>query len=567
MAWPWVHEMVERLSAAVNGEKAQVIASYSHLTGKSPAQLYRIAKRAGYCAGRKPRKDKGQAKSGVTKEQVTYVAALVEKTGRENKGGILPVEAAMEIAFDEDILDRGQVSVSTMQRLLRQYQMDKERMKDPTPHTPLRSLHPNHVHAVDSSVCIQYYLKKGGLAVMDERDFYKNKPDAFAKIKEKLIRVVLADHFSGAFYFHYYVAGGETGADLWDFLQRAWRPKADPRLPFHGVPKLLLADGGSPVRSTRALRTAIQRLGVEIPQGRPYNPRRQGGAESAHNQIEEWFETKLRIQPAHSVEDLNAWKEDFLVWHQATRIHTRHGMTRTACWLSIRPEEHLRELPDGEVLEVLCEAPQECTVMNNRIRYRGAEFNVKHLPGIHQRAKVVAHVNPYRWQRERVIDVAWNDARYEVAAIERLEPLQGGFEAGAAIIGQEYKAQPLTASQRAKEEIEQIAGTAGKKGVPFAGTRVFGHYADKVPANVVPIPRAGTPLEVGREIVAKRVPIIELFKRIRLAGVTIEPALNAGLREAFGESVEVGVADAVAAAIAEGRDWRAACGEARREAL
>lgn len=566
MAHAWVHELVERLGCAVNGEKARVIEAYQSLTGLSPAQLYRLARRHGYHTGRAPRKDRGEARSGVTRDQVVYVAGLVEKTGRENKGGILPVEAAMEIAFDENILERGQVSVSTMHRMLRQHQMDKERMKDPTPHTPMRSLHPNHVHAVDSSVCIQYYLKKGGLAVMDERDFYKNKPDAFAKIKQKLIRVVLTDHFSGAFYFHYYVAGGESGADLWDFLKRAWRPKADPRLPFRGVPQLLLADGGSPVRTTRALRTVIERLGVEIPEGRPYNPRRQGGAESAHNQIEEWFETKLRIQPAHSVEDLNAWKEDFLVWHQATRLHTRHGLTRTALWLAGR-DEHVRDLPDDDVLDVLCEAPQECTVANYRIRYQGAEFNLKHLPGLHHRAKVMAHVNPYRWKAERVIHVVWRDVRYEVAAIERLDPLRGGFEADAAVIGQEYKAQPLTATQRAKEEIEQIAGTAGKKGVPFAGTRVFGHYADKVPANVVPLARTGTPIEVSREIVPARLPFMALLKRVVAQAGPVSAALNAELRAAFGESVEAATADAVAAAIADGRDWRALGAEQKREAL
>src|SRR6185369_8439892 len=139
---------------------------------------------------------------------ILYVAALIKKTGRDNKGPIMPVAAALEIAFDAGIIEREAVSVDTMQRLLRERNLDKGQMKQPSAHTDMRSLHPNYCQLVDVSVCIQYYLKNGKMGFMDERDFYKNTPHNYLKIKQKLLRYVLTDHFSGLFYFRYYAADG-----------------------------------------------------------------------------------------------------------------------------------------------------------------------------------------------------------------------------------------------------------------------------------------------------------------------------------------------------------------------
>ncbi len=141
----------------------------------------------------------------------------------------------MEIAIDNGIVEPGQVSISTMQRLLRESGLSKAQLDSPTPHTEMRSLHPNYCHLVDASVCIQYYLKNGKMGIMDERDYYKNKLSNFAKVKQKLLRYVLDDHFSGFFVFRYYIADGESRENLWDFLKWAWRSKADNRFPFRGA--------------------------------------------------------------------------------------------------------------------------------------------------------------------------------------------------------------------------------------------------------------------------------------------------------------------------------------------
>ena len=64
--------------------------------------------------------------------------------------------------------------------------MNKKQLNAPTPHTDMRSLHPNHVHLVDVSTCIQYYLDDGGMKIMRQDEFYKNKFENFKKVKTPL---------------------------------------------------------------------------------------------------------------------------------------------------------------------------------------------------------------------------------------------------------------------------------------------------------------------------------------------------------------------------------------------
>lgn len=542
----WQTEMVRLLNEAETRDRSGIIESYQRMTGNSASTLYRIAKKNGFKSDRKQREDKGMFKSGLTQDQIMYVAGLIYVTGRENKGPIMPVDEALEIALDNGIIARGQISVARMTAILRENQLDKNQMKAPPSHTEMRSLHPNYCHLADVSVCIQYYLKNGKMGIMDERDFYKNKPDSFAKIKQKLLRYVLDDHFSGRYLFKYYVAEGESRENLWDFFKYCWRVKSHPGLNMHGVPFYVLMDANSAQKS-HAMQNFFKGLGVLIPKGRPYNPRRQGAVETTHNIIERRFETKLRICPAFSVEELNAWAEDYMVWHHANRPHTRHGMTRLESWQLIQPEQ-LRIMPEDDVLNIIYTEPEvTCTVRNYRFSFRGEDFNVKHLPEIHHNAKVQVCINPYRWKNELVATVMWHNTPYEVQAIRKLDAQQGGFSANAAIIGQEYKAQPETPITKDIKRINQMAygDREPKKGdIPFEGTLVFGHQAEKV-SSLHAMPRRGTAMELSQPVAAINYPIMELFKRLRAADVKVTPAINQALREEFGETISGTDMDAV----------------------
>lgn len=550
----WQREMVSELREAKSNERKAVLIRYGEQYGLSTKRLYEIAGNFGFKSGRKTRWDKGVGV--LAEEQIDFVAATIHKTGRENKGPIMPVENAMEFAIDNGIMTRGEVSVGAMQRILREREMDKKRLNAPTPHVDMRSLHPNHVHLVDVSTCIQYYLDDGGMKIMRQDEFYKNKFENFKKVKTPLQRYILTDHFSGFMFIKYYLSAGETAENLFDFLCCAWEAKGEANFPFHGAPFAMLMDGGCRAKA-RAMGDGFwDGLDIKIIPGTPGNSRRQGSVEVSHNIWEMWFETRLRIDPATTLEDLNRKARGFCIWMNATREHTRTRMTRLSCWLMIK-QEQLRELPERSVLQDLMNKPEEeRTVTNYRISFEGKEFNLKHARIPHG-SKVKVIKNIWKW-KDGIITVSYNNQLYEAQAIEKLPAELGGFSANAAIIGQQYKSQPETATQKAVKRLDELATGSrqpDKKAMPFAGLNAFEGFADKV-GKLVTIPKRSTPIEVARKSGPAQISIMELFKRLRDAGATITPALNRELRAEFGETIESKRAELVIEAIMSETDWR-----------
>lgn len=534
----WEHSFVEQLIAAKNGDKQKVINKYSEMTGRTAQGLYRIAVKNGYKTCRKRRSDKGSCE--LNDGQIAFVSAQIKLTAREIKGPIMPVEKALIIAEDNNIIERGSVSVSRMQSILAERQMNSAAIKAPTPHIKMRSLHPNHVHVYDMSVCIQYYLKgkNRGLGIMREDLFYKNKYENFAKVKKKLIRYVLVDHFSHWVWVKYYYTGGETQENLYDFLLSSWSGDKHAKIPFRGVPFCALFDKGA-ANISKAITTFLNRLDIKTPDSLPHNPRRQGSAEVAQNLVERWFESGLKMQPAHSVEDLNSWATDFCVWFNSTREHSRHKMTRTECWLKIKKEQ-LRELPEKQILHYLYEKPGENRLVrgdytisfcykNHDVR----EYNVKHIEGLQpNRSRVEVLLRPFNWPE---IGVVHDQVEYLVKPIGHVA---GGFREDAAIIGEEFKAMPETKTQRAAKIADNLAyGEDHKKdAIPFEGLQVYGNQAEKVTLDY--LPKAGVEINTSQSgFENKEISIMEFMQKLLTSGVGITPELNKEIRNTYGKTI------------------------------
>src|SRR5690242_3113552 len=118
----WQRELASELKEAKSRDRKPILERYQGLYGYSKEHLYRIAKEFGFTSGRKERVDRGVGT--LAEEQIEFIAAVIYKTGRENKGAIMPVENAMEFAIDNGIMTRGEISVGGMQRVLRQRQLD-----------------------------------------------------------------------------------------------------------------------------------------------------------------------------------------------------------------------------------------------------------------------------------------------------------------------------------------------------------------------------------------------------------------------------------------------------------
>lgn len=550
----WEAELVEALENARGrrGKAAEVIESFRARTGKSAQALYRTAARNGFKRNRKRRADMGDCV--LNDDQIKYVASLINETGREIKGIIMPVERALQIAVDSGIIEAGCISPARMTDLLRERGLNGGMLEAPDPHIKMKSLHPNHVHVVDVSVCIQYYLKGGGIRIMPEDLFYKNKPENFMKVKKKILRYVIVDHYSGAFWWQYYEAAGETADNFYDFLVNTWNKSKHKKFPFRGVPRFLLMDAGAANLAASVVRF-LERLDVEIPKSLPHNPRRQGSCEGAHNIIERWFESGLKISRATTIEELNAWALDFAVWFNGARKHTRHGMTRTACWLRIKAEQ-LRELPGMDLVRELYAAPtQTCHVYgDSSIRFKGNRYSVRHVAGIAPGvSKVETELRPYDWPES--VTVQFKDVEYRAEIIRTGD---AGFDEDAVVIGERYKAQADTDLQKAKKEITEIAygGEKQKGATPFTGAAVYGHHAEKI--NFEPMPKKGVPLQTTRtaaDMEGVEISIIDLFKRLRAEGVQVDADLNKAIRDRYGSSITLADADAVEDAARAGELW------------
>lgn len=551
----WQRDMVFELQEAKSRERRAIIDKYRSPRGLSYEHMMRIARQFGFTSGRKERADKG--KRTLDDDQLEVIASFMRQTRRENKGVICPTDNALEFAKDNGFVSRDTVCLGTVQRNLRETQMSKKCQNSATPFTEMRSLYPNQVHSVDVSTCIQYRMADNGISIMREDEFYKNKLENFKKIKTPLQRYIITDHFSGFFFVKYYLADGETAENLFDFVCSAWEVKKDGRFPFRGAPIQMLMDGGCRAKAKALGLPFWEGINVLILPGKTGNSRRQGQVESTHNIWEEWFETRLRIDPATSLEDLNRKAFGFCLWYNATKKHSRHGFTRLSMWLHIK-DEQLRELPSREELRDLLNKPEEeRTVANNRISFQSKEFNLKSF-GIPNGAKVMVIKNLYKW-RDGIVTVAYENNRYEAQAIEKLPAELGGFSANAAIIGQEYKAQPETATQKANKRMDQMAyGSAEpdrKKETPFYGLNAFEGFADKVD-NLSTFPKKGQPIELAQPPVPQQLPIMELFKRLRAADVQLTPDLNRQLRAEFGATIEVARAEDIVSLLASGKEWR-----------
>ncbi len=233
------------LSNAKHGHKQPIIDKACIFLSCSKHTLYRQLEQAGLKpqpknGKRKTRTDKGDCV--ITKEQAELIGGMILVATRANGKQILSVKDATEILQADGKIPN--VSVTTILRALKMHHCHPDQLTTPTAHINKRSLHPNHVWEIDPSVCVLFYLKKGGLAVMEEKEFYKNKPANIAKVSDKrVMRYVITDHYSSNVYVEY-VMGAESAENLTKVFLNAIQKRSH-QDPLHGVPFYLIMDKGS----------------------------------------------------------------------------------------------------------------------------------------------------------------------------------------------------------------------------------------------------------------------------------------------------------------------------------
>lgn len=538
----YLSELAKKLDAAAHGERGSLIEEAQEFLGWPPQTIYRRLKtQCGWKCERKTRSDKGQ--TSVPQDALVVLGATSRESVRDNGKQTLFTTTARGMLEQNGY--QFNVTNSQLNRLLRDRKMNVKAQMVANPVQALRALHPNHVHEVDPSLCLIYYMKNKQY-IMREREFYKNKLENYAKVKYKVWRYTLYDRASAQFVPWYVESAGENQHSLFQFLMFAWS-KQNGRL-FHGVPKVIYWDKGS-ANTSSAIKNLLDHLEVEYLEHEAGNARAKGGVENANNIIETQFESRLRFEPVEDIAQLNtaalSWAEAYnanCIPGQDTRLK-RRGLTepvsRHDLWQLIRAEE-LRLLPSVEVCQALMTSKEQERTVRSDVSVgfkhpqseQSLSYSLKGLNGITVKDKVYIRALVYG---DCAIQV--QVPRYDGEMMTyRVEPERNYDQFGqlkdAAIIGEEYKSQPETAIEEAAkamdalaypgQSVDEVKKSRSKQAVPFGGSLNAHSYLNDI-EHPSYLQRKGTEIETPDHL---QVPVTMLSPTAAMLRITREIGRN-----------------------------------------
>ncbi|HAF44688.1 MAG TPA: integrase [Gallionellaceae bacterium] len=535
-----LRELACLLDAAPHGERSAMIDAFAEMYQWGRGRVYNRLKEVGWSSGRKTRSDCGTTSQDMA--VLTDVCATLRIGQRKNGKATMHTPTAVSL-----LSQNGReitVSNSRVNALLKANQMNMASQRLDRAAQSMRSLHPNHVHQVDPSLCLIYYMPDGKQRIIQEDEFYKNKLENVAKLKLKVWRYVLTDHFSNTTLVRYYQAKGETQANLFDFLLYCWN-KQEGRV-MHGVPQMLYWDKGS-ANTAGAIKNALRALQVEAIEHKAKNPRAKGSVENGNNRVECLFESRLMYEPVENVDQLNAAAEGWYNAYNAdaipnydARLHRKYmaePTARYALWQMIRREQ-LRILPQVDLCRLLLSADnierkvdQELTIS---FKHPGPKqrlhYDVGHIPGVFFGAMV--KVSPLVYGENQVLVTVTDYKNEETTHI--VSPVAadaGGFRADGAVYGEEYKSRPDTVIETAGKaadqaayaglSIEEIEKAKNKNAVPFGGLDAHSHLKDVAAPSFMD--RPGERLNVPSPIHVEIKPLTHTQASMRLRSMLGRP--------------------------------------------
>lgn len=562
-------ELAEQLAGAEHGEAVPLVSALARKLDRSKGWVYRMLREhAGFKPARKKRADAGTTR--LPADSLHFIATSVSQSVRNNGISTKPISVAMNIAHENGLTVN--VSPSRVAALMRAQRMDLKTQANARNHLRLRSLYPNHVHQIDPSLCLLYYMD-GKQHVMREQEFNKNKPVAMERVKLKVWRYVRYDHASGTVDVRYFEAAGENQISLFEFMVHTWG-RQEHRV-SHGVPKILLWDKGS-ANTSAGIRRMLDALGVHHETHATHRAWVKGGVESGNFIVERQFESRLRDEPVQSIEQLNAsaaaWVRDYnanVMPHIDARVTRDDGQSyvRDDLWnLIAHTPEALVEMPAREVCAYFMRGKEETRKITNG-----------HITFVHPQSKKSELYNLQAWAGEfangetvRVSPMLLGDCLLRIE-LDRPGREPQHIEAGperefdafgrplsAVVIGEERRTAPHTAAQQAAK---RIAATAYGEGTSLdeaeklraKNTRPFQHMNDgkgvvahshlgqaDIPARLLPAPQAVNTIDMAAVRTARAVRVLkgfELAKSLAGLGVTMTRETNAVIAELYPEGV------------------------------
>ena len=550
-------------NASTAKERKAVVDEMCRMFAFSQAKAYKVLKEAGWSSGRKERKDAGS--SSIDDKTLEMVAALLQNGVRKNGKQTMSVGLARSIlvqnGFDVHLGD------SRLRDLLNAKTLSPEKTKTPKPYQKMRSLYPNQVHFADPSMALIWFAPDGSQKLYDADEVYKNKNPREGKLK--CWRYVLTDHTSSSICVRYYAAMGETAVNMYDFLLYAWGKKSDPLYGFHGLPELLVWDPGS-ANISRPVSAALKVLRVETNPHLPGNPRAKGQVEKANDIVETQFESLLKLEPVHSIEELNNAVERWCAAFNANMIPgrdtrlSRNGKkiaSRLDLWNRIE-DGQIRELPDVAVcrqifttgIQVRRLGGDLCVSVVHPQAGTSLKYSLVHLPGILVGMNV--NVQPLLVDEGAKVVVSYEaDGNVQSYELEPVEFDETEFALSAPVYGKEYKKPCDTARE---VNVKKLAELAGDAKVPFAGaTDGQGLKTHSLinAKNIFASQRTGTQISV-ETVQAHDILIsgVEAAKRVKARLGYVPDGFIARMQAEFNNAVPANLIDDLAAEYTTGAD-------------
>lgn len=465
-----LHTAAEKLNSVKPAERKEILENLANLLGLSVKSVRRhLEKEAGWKPVQKVRRDKG--KSIVSKEYALLAAGIQQKAKRATGKLLLSTKNIQGILENNNIFpadENGEVksvSTSTLRRKMIDYNLHNAVLKKDSPAVSQRSLHPNHVWELDASVCVLFYLPGNKVVVTDEKlKNYKNKPENLEKFnKDKVIRYVVTDHYSGFIYVKY-STGAEDAKGVLDVLIEAMSKRSDSD-PMHGVPKILIMDKGAG-NTSGMIKDFCENLQIEPIFHKTGNPRAKGQVENAQNLVEKNFEGRLRFYNIANLAELQAACDAWRVHYNSREILRRAGRPRAMLWTTIKHEQ-LRTCEKDVLQEIAC--------WQNVSRKIDSNFNIsvstkkfgKHiyhvsdlsLHGVGIGQEVQCYLNPFT-----APDITVKTKNIDGSLVQMdFSPLvfdEAGFRADAPVIGEEFSSYTKQAAENNLDKIEKLAYAA-----------------------------------------------------------------------------------------------------------
>jgi len=250
------------------------------------------------------------------------------------------------------------------------------------------------------------------------------------------------------------------------------------------VPKLLMLDLGG-ANTSAAFASVCLALGVRCWFNAQGNPRGKGQVEKSQDIVERKFESRLKTMPKEEVAQLaqiNALAAQWCRTFNATAVHSRHGLTRDAAWMRIKPEE-LITVPDAALLRKLAVSPaQERQVTPGlTVKFEGREWNVKDVPGVSVGQKLLVCRNAFDEKSAHALGHS-EDGMQIYHVLPEVLFNEYGQRVDAPVIGESYRRHadtPVQTNIKAMERLAMDAATdidAAQK--RKAGTRFLGGRYD-----------------------------------------------------------------------------------------